>query len=426
MAGEEIAGVTVVPSHGAGLLDVGAGRTAALTGDELALASLVRAGAFEGHPATADPVLSDGAALLAQRRSGDFTRFDGNLDGDGIDVTGLGVLSPTSIETYARCPRRWFFSQGLRLRALDRPEEIERIDSRERGTLAHGVLERFFAEVIAEGSAPAPGEPWPDAAFRRLSEIADEACADAEARGITGHPRRWDHDRAEIHRVLRRTLEGDEVLRAQFGVAPAAVELTFGRDGAPPLAVDLGDGRSILLAGQADRVDVSAGGTRVVVWDYKYSGPEQFRTIDTADGDPLAGGTKIQLVAYAMAAAESPQLDLGEGEPEVHARYWFLRPPTTNRTHGYPVDDALRDRFTRVLGILADGIGSGRFPARPGEYQYHRGNFDHCAWCDFDAICPRDRDEEWERVREAPSLAAIRGLADEGSSWVLDQDGEAR
>ena len=65
-----------------------------------------------------------------------------------------------------------------------------------------------------------------------------------------------------------------------------------------------------------------------------------------------------------------------------------------------------------LLRVLADGIGSGRFPARPGEHQYHRGNFAHCAWCDFDAICPRDRDEEWERVRSHPSLTlALRNQA---------------
>ncbi|HEU5081981.1 MAG TPA: PD-(D/E)XK nuclease family protein [Acidimicrobiales bacterium] len=430
MAGHHVPGVTLVASHGAALLDVASGGTAALHADEHALAALVRHGSLDGHPAAADPVLAAGADALRQRRARAFTRFDGNLGGDGVDVTALGVLSPTSVETYARCPRRWFFAQALGLRSLDRPEEIERIDARERGTLAHAVLERFFAEAIASGSAPAPGEVWSAAARDRLRAIADEECDAAEARGITGHPRWWDHDRAEIHRVLQRTLTGDEEQRRRFGTAPAAVELTFGRGGLPPLAVDLGDGRSILLAGQADRVDLGTtpAGTRVVVWDYKYSGPRQFDVLNRPEdngGDPLAGGTKIQLVAYAMAAEQAAGLDLGEGPIQAHAYYWFLRPPHTNDVRGYPVDDDLRRRFTRVLGVVADAIGAGRFPARPGPYQYHLGNFEHCAWCEFDDICPRDRDEEWERVRDEPALAAVRGLAEEGSRWVLDE-GEGR
>ena len=424
MAGHHVPGVTLVASHGAGLLDVAEGRAAALHLEEHALSSLLRTGAFEGHPAADDPVLLAGTELLRARRSEAFTRFDGNLDGDGIDVTSLGVLSPTSLETYATCPRRWFFSHALKLRTHDRPEEIERIDGRERGTLAHRVLERFFDEVITSGSAPAPGEAWSDAARERLGAICDEECAAAEARGITGHPRWWAHDRAEIHRVLQRTLTGDEEQRRRFGTAPVAVELTFGRQGAPPLVVDLGDGRSLQLAGQADRVDRGTdvdGHTRVVVWDYKYSKPTAFDGIvkdEAAGGDPLAGGTKIQLVAYAMAAGADRDLDV-PSDAEVHASYWFLRPPHTNEHRGYAVDADLQRRFARVLGVLADGIAAGRFPARPGDHAYHWGNFEHCAWCEFDSICPRDRDEEWERVRDEPSLDGLRRLADEGSASVL-------
>jgi ATP-dependent helicase/nuclease subunit B len=425
MVGAPVEGVTLVASHGAGLLDVAAGGPAALHREEHALASLLATGAFEDHPAADDPALIAGAELLRGRRSDSFTRFDGNLDGEGIDVTTLGALSPTSIETYATCPRKWFFTHALELRSHDRPEEIERIDGRERGTLAHAVLERFFAEVIAAGSAPAPGARWSAAARARLRAICDEECDAAEARGITGHPRWWAHDRDEIHRVLQRTLDGDEEQRRRFGTAPVAVELTFGRQGLPPLAVDLGDGRSVQLSGQADRVDAgvdAAGHTRVVVWDYKYSKPKAFDHIvkeEDKGGDPLAGGTKIQLVAYALAAAGAPHLDLPD-DLEVHAHYWFLRPPHTNDTRGYPVDDAMRQRFARVLGVLADGIAGGRFPARPGGHAYHWGNFEHCAWCDFDSICPKDRDEEWERVRDDASLVAVRRLAEEGSASVLD------
>ena len=127
----------------------------------------------------------------------------------------------------------------------------------------------------------------------------------------------------------------------------------------------------------------------------------------------MLGGTKLQLVAYGMAAAERHEA------PEVHAAYWFLRPDAQKPEVGYPVDDALRARFRGVLAVLTDGIGTGRFPARPGEYQWHRGTHEHCSWCDYDDICPRDRDEEWERVRFDPSLRGVARLADEGSSSVL-------
>jgi len=422
LSGASVEGVTLVPSHGAALADVAAGRTAPLDAHEHALAALVAHGSLD-HPAGADPGLAAGAELLAARRGPDFTRFDGNLDGHGIDVTALGALSPTSLETYARCPRRWFFEHGLGLRTLDRPEEVDRLPPRDRGSLAHAALERFYEEAIADDAVPRPGARWDAAARDRLREITDACCAEVEARGITGHPRWWEHDRAEIHRVLQRVLDGDDLQRALFRTRPVAVELTFGRGGAPPLAVDLGDGRTVLLAGQADRVDATPDGSRVVVWDYKYASTAGFETLTRdeveGDGDPLAGGTKVQLVAYAMAAEGALGRHPGT-EPEVHAWYWFLRPPTTNRHIGYPVGEGLRHRFREVLRVVADGIAAGQFPARPGEHQYHRGNFEHCATCDFDRVCPTDRDDEWRRAREHGSLAPLVALVEQGSRTVLE------
>lgn len=417
MEGIPVAGVDIVPSYSAGLAAVAAGDVAALHAQEKAFASLAAAGSPDGHPALADPVVARGTDLIRARASQTFTRFDGNLDGDGVDVSSLAVLSPTSLETYASCPRRWFFAHALRLRTTDRPEEVDRLQAREKGTLAHLVLERFFGEMIEGGAVPPPGAPWPLVAVERLLEVAAEECDALEDRGLTGHPLWWEHDKAEIHTALLRAVQRDVEVRAELGTMPVAVEFGFGRHGAPPLDVDLGDGRTIALAGSADRVDVGDG--VVKIWDYKYSGSRAFDDLvkpEDKGGDPLLGGTKLQLVAYGMAAsAERPGI-------ETHAAYWFLRPDAEKSTAGYVVDDALRDRFRRVLSVLADGIGEGRFPARPGEYRWHLGTHAHCAWCDFDDICPRDRDEEWERVQFDPSLRGVARLADEGSSSVLVPD----
>lgn len=416
MAGADVAGVELVHSYSAGLESVARDAVAALHAEERTFASMAAADSPAGHPALADPVIAAGTTLIGARASNDFTRFDGNLDGDGVDVSALAVLSPTSLETYASCPRRWFFSHALRLRATDRPEEIDRLQAHEKGTLVHLILERFFDEMIDAGTVPPPGEPWSTDAARRLADIADVECDALEDRGLTGHPLWWAHDRAEIDNALGRALTRDVEVRAELDTMPIAVEFTFGRHGAAPLEVDLGDGRTIALAGSADRVDLGDG--VVKIWDYKYSRSKSFHDLVKSEdkgGDPLLAGTKLQLVAYGMAAS------VHHPQPEVHAAYWFLRPDTEKPTVGYRVDGALRDRFRRVLAVLADGIGEGRFPARPGEYQWHLGTHSHCGWCEFDAICPRDRDEEWERVRFDPTLHRVARLADEGSSSVLDE-----
>lgn len=423
MEGKDVAGVDVVPSFSSGLAGIGDG-AAALNDAERTFAALVTDGGVDGS-AAADAELLARAELVRSRASRAFTRFDGNLDGEGPAVTGsegddgsdAAVLSPTSLETYAACPRRWFFSNALGLNTIDRPEAVEQIKPTDRGTLVHLVLERFFGEMMAADAVPAPGHPWPAAAVERAAEICAEECEDLERRGLTGHPLRWEHDRDEIHKVVRNTLAKDVALRSEFGVQPVAVEFTFGRGGEAPLVVDLGDGRTLALAGQADRVDVGDG--RAVVWDYKFASTTPFAVLSKPEdkgGDPLGFGRKLQLVAYGLAAADRYDVD------EIHAWYWFLPRTADPDKVGYPISDDLQHRFRTALRVLADGIGSGRFPARPGEMQWHLGTFDACGWCDFDEICPADRDEEWERVRFDPSLRSYRTLVEDGSAQLVAED----
>ena len=59
---------------------------------------------------------------------------------------------------------------------------------------------------------------------------------------------------------------------------------------------------------------------------------------------------------------------------------------------------------------MVDGIEAGIFPGRPGKSG--RGSFENCRYCDFDAVCPSQRDRERERVRQAPELADYVALSE--------------
>ena len=414
IAGHDVAGVEVVPSHRAGIDAVASGARPALHDVELRLAALAAADDFDAHPASHDDVVAAGATLARSRAADAFTRFDGNV-GDGVDILAEGRnLSPTSIETYATCPRRWFLGHALGVGDVDRPEEVERLQARDKGSLAHTVLERFVGEAIEAGRVPDPGESWGPAGQERLLEIAEEEFADFERRGLTGHPRWWAHDRQEITRVLLETLRRDDDIRAEHRSRPVAVELTFGRDDQPPLEVVLDDGRTVLLAGSADRVDEVPGG--VMVHDYKFGSPSPYgevaRRLDDG-GDPLAGGRRLQLLTYAEAAAQQRGVEPGS------AWYWFLKPGYTGKRIGYEIGPEHRQLFRETLRVLVDGIGAGLFPARSGEFDWWFGTNKHCGWCDFDAICPADREDEWDRSRSHPALADVGRLAEHGAPAFL-------
>ncbi|WP_436795583.1 PD-(D/E)XK nuclease family protein [Actinospongicola halichondriae] len=414
LEGAEVPGVEVIASHAAATSRVAAGALA-LDESERQIAALAE-GDFDAHPAALDPVVASGATLARHRLADAFTRFDGNLEGDGIDVLAEDErhLSPTGIETYATCPRKWFFRNGLGIGEVDRPEEVDRLQPRDKGTLTHRILERFVGDAIEADIVPAPGETWGDDDLRRLATVADEEFCDFERRGLTGHPRWWEFDRQEILQVLVATIHHDDVLRAATQSTPTAVELTFGRDGVEPLRVVLDDGRTVPLAGQADRVDIVPGGVRV--YDYKYASATPYNSIKKSledGGDPLDGGRRLQLVAYAEAAAAQRGVD------EASAWYWFLKPGHTGTHIGYDVTPDHRRLFRQTLGVLVDGVGSGRFPAHSGSDNWFTGTNENCGYCEFNDICPADREEEWERVRADPALADLVRLAEEGSPAFL-------
>ena len=69
----------------------------------------------------------------------------------------------------------------------------------------------------------------------------------------------------------------------------------------------------VRLRGKVDRIDYSADGSEAWVLDYKTGSSSKYAGLKPGN-DPLAGGTLLQLAAYARAA----------DAPRVYAAYWFV------------------------------------------------------------------------------------------------------
>jgi ATP-dependent helicase/nuclease subunit B len=339
------------------------------------------AGALRGH-ALHTTGLGRGLAAIAARRSPEFTEWDANLAGRPVPSPARGaVMSPTRLETWANCPFSYFLTSVLGLGARDAPELLDQVSPMERGSLLHEVLERFVTSAL--DTPPAPQEPWTPEDAARLHAIADEVFADAEARGVTGPTARWRRDEVVLRSVLDRFLRADSTLRAARGTTPRAVELAFGIGDAPPVTIELADGRTLAFRGRIDRVDTTAEGD-VVVYDYKSgkgkSGGSKVSTLLLAD--PVLGGTRLQLPIYALAAAAA--LDT----KPASSSYWYVE---IDERAGFPLDDLRQARFREVLETITAGIDAGMFLASPGGYNAFFGTHDNCTYCEFDRLCPRDR-----------------------------------
>jgi RecB family exonuclease len=365
-----------------------------------------RHGRLDDHPlATTDPVLSLGLLARRERRRPGFTRFDG--DASRVPTPSpadAGALAPTSLESYAVCPRRYLLRQVLRVAVAERPEEIQRISPRDKGSLVHEILERFLSRETAldRRDRVRPEQRWSDEHAAALEAIADEVFEEYEQKGLTGRALLWDLDRAAIRRDLRRFLLADDRRRAERRCVPEAAEVAFGNGEGTPVTVRVREGRTLTFKGLIDRVDLTDDGAAVVI-DYKTGGDRDFQDLDV---DPVRRGTKLQLPIYGLAARAR------YGDVDVRSSYWFLSERAGYRERGYPLDEPRLERFGDALDVIVEGIEAGVFPARPGGEQPFRSTFANCTYCDFDALCPNDRERAWQRVKLAPMLARYVELSE--------------
>ena len=369
-------------------------REPALDGAELALRALdhaLRRGedvAGTG-PVRQDPRLATGIEAVRARASRSFTRFDG--------LTGPGSVSPfdaahpasaTRLETYAECPRRFLFDRVLGIQERTLPEDLWRIEARDRGSLVHEVLERYVRARL-------DGAPR---SLELLLSIGEELLDEAAAGGLVGKDLLWRLDRAAILRDLH-------IVHAEEArLEPLAAEFAFGTDegdAAPAVAVELGPGRTVRFRGRADRVDRAPDGG-LVVSDYKTGRQLGLAKLAT---DPLVGGRRLQLPLYAMAARDH----FGAPGP-VRARYWMVSAERAVPSYQLELTTAVEAHFRLVVGRIAEAVEAGGFPGIPGPPR--DGGFDGCTWCDFDRVCPATRDRQWAGKRGAPELGALAWLID--------------
>jgi RecB family exonuclease len=331
-----------------------------------------------------------------------LTAYDGVLAGEAgraaIDEwLRTGALSATGLERYAVCPFRFFLDRVLRVRPLEEPERLWRIDALTKGSLVHRVLERFVTEHAVPLAAATRATH-----LEALLRIGAEECDGAEAAGLTGSPLLWQADRREILEDLERWLDV-ELAGADPALPHREVEVTFGmpaRTLAPsglateePLIVHAA-GREVRLRGSVDRIDHGPGGFRVI--DYKTGAGRNL-----PKDNRLAAGQALQLPLYLRAAAVLLDADTAAGT----ASYVLVSRRGGFRSIHFE-GSALVDRAEDVeaaLGRIVGGIAEGDFHPEPSDR--------NCRYCDYGDLCDVGRDRQRERKADDPRIASFGEMA---------------
>ncbi len=165
----------------------------------------------------------------------------------------------------------------------------------------------------------------------------------------------------------------------------------------------------LAMRGKIDRIDRVGDGSLVVI-DHKTGSTSSYAGL--SDADPTAGGTKVQLPAYAAAAVAATGSTPGQ---RVRAEYAFTDRGDYRRI-GYELTDAVWALIGRELRRIVDGIEAGVFVPRPVKPVFLP--FTPCEYCDPDRLGTAHVWAEHLAKRGDPRVRIALGLD-------LQDDGDA-
>ncbi|MDB4865782.1 MAG: addB [Cohnella sp.] len=279
------------------------------------------------------------------------------------------LASVSRMERFVACPFRHFAAHGLRLNE----RRLYRVDAPDIGQLFHAALRQTTEKLFAEDPAAADAVRWQNEAAaaveRLLPKVQSQILLSSHRHGVMARKLRAIVAQASA-------MLGEHARLSEF--RPVGLELAFGPDAVlPPLTLDLGNGRSIDIAGRIDRVDAAdtPDGLLLRIMDYK-SGSVKLKL------DEVAHGLTLQMLTYLDVVVTHAPHWLGRPAEPAGVLYFHVRNPLIPTANGLPFDEAQAAMFKqfRMQGLLlADGdtvkrmdeslVGSSKSSVVPVEFK---------------------------------------------------------
>ncbi len=301
-----------------------------------------------------------GTGVVRARYRGERHRFDGDLTSlaprlarrFGPDHT----WSARRLEAYLACPFSFFVTHILNLE--ERPEPRLGVDDRQLGNIYHRALE----QVLRAGADRAHDG---DALVRVWEALADDLLDEAPTREGFRPTAWWEHTRARIKAIVRRTLQA--LAQESQGWRPKAFEQPFGYGGNPALIVQTRLGQ-LRLSGFIDRVDIREGG-EIRIIDYKKGDVRSYHE------KALEQGSYLQLPLYALAAEQA--LEQGQA---VDGFYWSVEKAQASslRLQKMGVSRAVTIALQHAEKVVK-GVRAGHFEPQPSQQV--------CQFCPAASFC---------------------------------------
>ena len=303
-------------------------------------------------------------------------------------------FSISQLETYAKCPFKYFIEKLLKVQTI--PEPDEEIEATELGSLLHDIFYQFYTH-LREIGLKLQGCSQTDLikAEKILFSIAEDLCS----RYLKDIPQNF-YEREKIlglegkkeDSILYRFLieehqntEEPKYFEVKFGyLSKAGTDKILSQD--EPVKY-----KDISLRGKIDRIDVNKENNTFSIVDYKLN---QYR----GTANDLAEGTALQLPVYLYAAKEllqnqaetlkplktiifSLKIDsskFGKGEINITGSRKKLTDEEKIEFNEIQIEKSLE-----IINDYISDIGIGRFPLTDIKDYENKV----CKYCDFKAVC---------------------------------------
>jgi len=214
-----------------------------------------------------------------------------------LDELSERQFSATQLETYAKCPYKYFAERVLNLSTIEEPSE--ELEALELGSLLHVILYEFYTSLEEKGITL---KSCNDAEFKEakklLFAIAEKRFSEIhtgsvfsfyEKEKLLGFNNKKEN--SLLYKFLLEERNSDD------GFIPEYFELSFGNisdDNLPASEFEIDD---VNLRGKIDRVDINQDRDTIKIIDYKLGGTKP-------SSSDLQRGLSLQLPLYLFAAKE--------------------------------------------------------------------------------------------------------------------------
>ena len=284
-------------------------------------------------------------------------------------------VSPTSLETYAQCPFRFFAARVLGLSEEEKNSKDE-ITPQVIGQIYHDVLKRFYSylsNAVLEGE-----KPYDDLLNRAIEESFSEY--DENRLGV--YPLLWLSVKNNVSERLRKFVDLDMRRLRQEKRRPFELEKEF--------RADIPNSAGYRLRGRLDRIDESLDENGLEIIDYKTSWKK---------GDPkklVLGGEFFQIPFYLEL--------LSRGHPDKEIKGAALyeiegdSQGTEISSYSYSFSDwqNQREGFFKNVSNLLNSVERGYFPINPED----QSEYGHCRYCQFQNLCRKNHSPSRRRGQE--------------------------